>query len=81
MSDIITSYQEEQQILKPEPQPAKLGTCKGTLSSKGVLVQIDGESASNYYLCNTQGNYSSGDRVLLQYVGGTYVVVCAIGFP
>ena len=81
MTEIITTYQEEQEISQPEPQPAKLGTSRGYSSSRGVLVQIDGESTTNYYLCNPEGNYSSGTRVLLQYVGGTYVVVCAVGFP
>lgn len=82
MSDIITSYQEEQQIPRPEPQSAKLATVK-SVGVSGLSVQFDGETSYDQvqYVCNTGQVFKYGDRVLVQKVGGSYVIVCAIGKP
>lgn len=82
MSDIITSYQEEQQIPRPEPQSAKLATVR-YVGGDGLSVQFDGETSYDQvqYVCNTGQVFKSGDRVLVQKVGGSYVIVCAIGEP
>lgn len=82
MSDIITSYQEEQQIPRPEPQSAKLATVK-SVGVSGLSVQFDGETSYDQvqYVCNTGQVFKSGDRVLVQKVGGSYVIVCSIGKP
>lgn len=82
MSDIITSYQEEQQIPRPEPQSAKLATVK-SVGASGLSVQFDGETSYDQvqYVCNTGQVFKYGDRVLVQKVGGSYVVVCSIGTP
>lgn len=82
MSNIITSYQEEQQIPRPEPQSAKLATVR-YVGGDGLSVQFDGETSYDQvqYVCNTGQVFKSGDRVLVQKVGGSYVIVCAIGEP
>lgn len=82
MSEIIKNYQEEQSLEQPQPEAARLATVS-YVGSSGLLLVFDGEQASDgkYYLCNNGIKYQSGDRVLVQKVGGSYIVVCRVGRP
>lgn len=82
MSEIIKNYQEEQALVQPQPEAARLATVS-YVGGSGLLLVFDGEQASDgkYYLCNNGIRYQSGDRVLVQKVGGSYIVVCRVGRP
>lgn len=81
-SGIIGSYQEEQELNPPQPEAARLATVDA-VGSSGLRIIFDGETSSDrkYYRCNSSASYEKGDRVLVQKVGGSYVVVCPIGTP
>lgn len=82
MSDMIQSYQEEQALKQPQPEAARLATVD-YVGSSGLQLVFDGEQQSDgkYYLCNNGIKYQNGDRVLVQKVGGSYIVVCRVGRP
>lgn len=81
-SGIIGSYQEERELERQQPEASRLATVS-SVGSKGLRIIFDGETSSDgkYYRCNSSASYRSGDRVLVQKVGGSYVVVCPIGSP
>jgi len=82
VSEIIRSYQEEKSLERKEPEAARLATVD-YVGSRGLQLIFDGESSSDgkYYLCNNGIKYQYGDRVLVQKVGGSYIVVCREGRP
>jgi len=79
---IIESYQQEQALEQPKPEAARLATVE-VVWSDGLQLKFDGEEQSDgkSYLCNNGIKYQSGDRVLVQKVGGSYIVVCRVGRP
>lgn len=54
-----------------------------TVESDGVTLIFDGETAPSekHYKVNAGAQLSAGQRVLLQSISGTYVVLCAVGNP
>lgn len=80
---IIRSYQEERSLEQPRAEPARLATVYTIDPARGLALILDGEAGSDgkYYQCNTGMRYQPGDRVLVQKVSGSYVVVCRIGKP
>lgn len=80
---IITSYQEERALEQPRAESARLATVHTVDSARGLALILDGEQESDgkYYQCNTGMSYHAGDRVLVQKVSGSYVVICRIGKP
>lgn len=81
-SGIIGSYQAEKELELPQPEAARLATVDA-VGTNGLRLIFDGETASDgkYYRCNPGLRYQTGNRVLVQSVGGSYVVVCKIGAP
>lgn len=81
-SGIIKSYQEEQALKIPQPEASRLATVDA-VGTNGLRIILDGETVSDgkYYLCNSSAKYVKGNRVLVQKVGGSYVVICPIGKP
>lgn len=81
-SGIIQSYQQEKGLERPQPEAARLATV-GAVGTNGLKIIFDGETVSDgkYYLCNSSAKYAKGNRVLVQKVGGSYVVICPIGKP
>lgn len=79
---MIESYQQEQTLERPQPEAARLATVD-YVGSSGLQLIFDGETYGDgkYYLCNNGIKYQSGDRVLVQKVGGSYIVVCRVGRP
>lgn len=54
-----------------------------TVESDGVTLIFDGETdpSEKHYKVNAGAQLSAGQRVLLQSISGTYVVLCAVGNP
>lgn len=82
MTGIIESYQQERALDQPEPEAARLAVVD-YVGSSGLQLIFEGEDTSDgkYYLCNNGIKYQRGDRVLVQKVGGSYIVVCRVGRP
>lgn len=84
MSDggIIQNYQQERELERPKPEASRLATVD-VVGTNGLKIIFDGEIVSDgkYYLCNSGAKYAKGNRVLVQKVGGSYVVICPIGKP
>lgn len=82
MTGIIESYQQERALEQPVPEAAKLAEVLAVWSDGlEILMEGDSESDDKHYLCNDSIKYQPGDRVLVQKVGGSYIVVCRIGAP
>lgn len=79
---MVQNYQEERALAQPEPEAARLATVYDWWSD-GLELIFDGETQSDgkHYPCNANHWFSVGDRVLVQKVGGSYVVICKIGGP
>lgn len=79
---MIESYQQEQTLERPQPEAARLATVD-YVGNSGLQLIFDGETYGDgkYYLCNNGIKYQGGDRVLVQKVGGSYIVVCRVGRP
>ncbi len=82
MNGIIESYQQEKALEQPGPGAARLAVVD-YVGSSGLQLIFEGEDTSDgkYYLCNNGIKYQVGDRVLVQKVGGSYIVVCRVGRP
>ncbi len=79
---MVKNYQEEQALKQPQPEAARLATVYDWWSD-GLQLIFDGEAESDmkHYPCNANHWFDVGDRVLVQKVGGSYVVICKIGGP
>ena len=81
---MIENYQEEQELLEEQEEPADqhFATVAGVYSD-GLTLTFDGASgpSSKRYKCNTFVKFAAGDRVFLMKDSGTYVVICKIGNP
>ena len=55
----------------------------GTVESDGVTLIFDGEESPSekHYKVNVGAQLAAGQRVLVQAVAGSYVVLCAVGAP
>lgn len=55
----------------------------GTVESDGVTLIFDGEESPSekHYKVNAGAQLAAGQRVLVQAVAGSYVVLCAVGAP
>ena len=80
---IISSYQEEKALERPRTEAARLATVAAADPARGLTLVLDGEQISDgkYYPCSDGGLFRIGDRVLVQKVSGSYVVICRIGRP
>jgi len=81
---VIENYQEEQELLEEQEEPADqhFATVAGVYSD-GLTLTFDGASgpSTKRYKCNTFVKFAAGDRVFLAKDSGTYVVICKIGNP
>ena len=70
------SYQQEKRLEAQDagPAPYRLATVVSVYDD-GVTLQFDGETAarSKRYPCNAAVTFSSGQRVRVEKVGGTYI--------
>ena len=72
---MIENYQERRTLEKQSPMAAQFATV-GAVYSNGITLKFDGESAasSRRWPYNSAVNFSAGQRVRVEKIGGTYVV-------
>ena len=80
MSNIITTYQEESKLKKTNEKSAFFGTVT-EVNVAGLKVRFDGEStaSSKRYPRNIAITFQVGQRVLIEKINGSYIVICPIG--
>lgn len=79
---MIRNYQQEKALEPRSPEAARLATV-ANVGYRGLQVIFDGETQPDgkYYLCSQSLVFREGDRVLVEKISGSYVVVCRIGAP
>lgn len=82
MSEIVESYQEEQQIEEPKAPEYSFATIGGVYDDGLALIFPGAEEASEkHYRANLYCKFAKGQRVYLAKDSGTYVVLFPIGVP
>lgn len=81
MSEIIETYQEEQERLASPELPGMAFATVVSVNEDGLELRFDGEeeAASKHYPCNVGVSFSAGQRALLMKVNGSYVALCPVG--
>lgn len=82
MSEIVESYQEEQQIEEPKVPEYSFATI-GDVYDDGISLIFPGaeEASEKHYRANLYCKFAKGQRVYLAKDSGTYVVLFPIGVP
>ena len=82
MSEIVKSYQEEQQIEEPKAPEYSFATI-GDVYDDGISLIFPGaeEASEKHYRANLYCKFAKGQRVYLAKDSGTYVVLFPIGIP
>lgn len=81
MSEIIETYQEEQERLAaPELSGMAFATVV-SVNEDGLELRFDGEeeASTKRYPCNVGVKFTAGQRALLMKVNGSYVALCPVG--
>lgn len=82
MSEIVESYQEEQQIEEPKAPEYSFATIGGVYDDGLALIFPGAEEESEkHYRANLYCKFSAGQRVYLAKDSGTYVVLFPVGIP
>lgn len=81
MSEIIETYQEEQERLASPELPGLAFATVVSVNDDGLELRFDGEdeAASKRYPCNAGVKFEAGQRALLMKVNGSYVALCPVG--
>lgn len=81
MSEIIETYQEEQERLASPELPGMAFATVVSVNEDGLELRFDGEeeAASKRYPCNVGVTFEPGQRALLMKVNGSYVALCPVG--
>lgn len=81
MSEIIETYQEEQERLASPKLPGLAFATVVSVNEDGLELRFDGEeaAASKRYPCNVGVKFEAGQRALLMKVNGSYVALCPVG--
>ena len=82
MSELIQSYQEEQQLIGKEPENCNFATV-AAVEPTGLRLRFDGEeeASEKLYKCNAFVVFKVDDRVRIVKDSGTYVVEYPVGNP
>lgn len=82
MSEIIETYQQEQERLAKPELPGMAFATVVSVNEDGLELQFDGEdeASTKRFPCNTGVSFSTGQRVLLAKVNGSYVALCPVGW-
>lgn len=77
---ILETYQEEQAI-KPQEETTTAYATVTAVTEEGIKVKFDGEEeeSTKAFPCNTGVSFSANDRVLMQKINGTYIVMMPVG--
>lgn len=82
MSEIVESYQEEQQIEEPKVPEYSFATIGGVYDDGLALIFPGAEEESEkHYRANLYCKFATGQRVYLAKDSGTYVVLFPVGVP
>ena len=81
MSEIIETYQQEQEQLGKTELPQMAFATVVSVNNDGLELQFDGEetASTKRFPCNTGVSFAVGQRVLLMKVNGSYVALCPVG--
>lgn len=81
MSEIIETYQEEQERLAAPELPGMAFATVVSVGEDGLELRFDGEeeASTKRYPCNVGVKFETGQRALLMKVNGSYVALCPVG--
>lgn len=81
MSEIIETYQQEQEQLGKTELPQMAFATVVSVNNDGLELIFDGETeaSTKRFPCNTGVSFAVGQRVLLMKVNGSYVALCPVG--
>lgn len=81
MSEIIETYQQEQEQLGKTELPQMAFATVVSVNNDGLELRFDGETeaSAKHFPCNTGVSFSAGQRALLMKVNGSYVALCPVG--
>lgn len=81
MSEIIETYQQEQEQLGKTELPGMALATVVSVNEDGLELIFDGETeaSTKHFPCNTGVSFSAGQRALLMKVNGSYVALCPVG--
>lgn len=81
MSEIIETYQEEQERLAAPEMPGMAFATVVSVNEDGLELLFDGEeeASTKRYPCNVGVKFEAGQRALLMKVNGSYVALCPVG--
>lgn len=81
MSEIIETYQEEQEQLEKPELPGMAFATVVSVNEDGLELIFDGEdeASTKHFPCNTGVSFEADQRVLLMKVNGSYVALCPVG--
>lgn len=81
MSEIIETYQQEQEQLGKTELPQMAFATVVSVNNDGLELIFDGETeaSTKRFPCNTGVSFAAGQRVLLMKVNGSYVALCPVG--
>ena len=81
MSEIIETYQQEQEQLGKTELPQMAFATVVSVNSDGLELIFDGETeaSTKRFPCNTGVSFAVGQRVLMMKVNGSYVALCPVG--
>ena len=81
MSDILTTYQAEQEQLGKTELPGMALATVVSVNEDGLEIIFDGEeeASTKHFPCNTGVSFEADQRVLLMKVNGSYIVLCPVG--
>lgn len=81
MSEIIETYQQEQEQLGKIELPQMAFATVVSVNNDGLELIFDGETeaSTKRFPCNTGVSFAVGQRVLMMKVNGSYVALCPVG--
>lgn len=81
MSEIIETYQQEQEQLGKTELPQMAFATVVSVNNDGLELIFDGETeaSTKRFPCNTGVSFAVGQRVLMMKVNGSYVALCPVG--
>ena len=81
MSEIIETYQQEQEKLGKTELPQMAFATVVSVHNDGLELRFDGEpeASTKHFPCNTGVSFGAGQRVLMMKVNGSYVALCPVG--
>lgn len=82
MSEFMENYVDQQQAVDEEPESCNIATV-AQVYADGISLIFPGAAAASvkHYQCNQYCKFAAGNKVYVQKISGTYLVLCPIGAP